>query len=165
MVRRHVFERTGGVSANYVSVDGDLIYRLFECRCHIRYLDLDLYKWYIHPHSGFNKSREMQRDYLLIAIRLGRWDRLFSYDPEQLADIIDYRERQEGMSQLYGIRAVSVLARTPLPPLLLGLELMFRVVRSLVRTVRPRLRILTAVSSSSTATTPIKERQWTGRLR
>lgn len=74
IIRRSAIEKTGGVSNNYASVDGDLLCRLIECGCIVRYLDVNLYRWYIHCHSGFNRKKEFARDCLMFDVRLGRRD-------------------------------------------------------------------------------------------
>lgn len=158
IVRRAVFERTGGVSANYVSVDGDLACRLVECKSNLHYLDINLYRWYLHPHSGFNKKTAFAKDNLMIALRLGDWDHLFSRDPEELADIIGYRNRPGGLAQVYGVWAVNVLVKTPLRflPYLTGRTL------TVLRSWRRSLRGGAAKPSGPAVPAPP---HWTGQLR
>lgn len=69
IVKRHVFEVIGGISNNYVSADGDLICKIIESGIKYKYLDICLYRWYCHVHSGFNKSKQIIRDYDMFSIR------------------------------------------------------------------------------------------------
>lgn len=69
IVRREVFEVIGGVSNNYISVDGDLICKVIESGITYKYLDICLYRWFLHAHSGFNKNKQIERDYDMFSIR------------------------------------------------------------------------------------------------
>lgn len=163
--RKTTAERIGGVSSNYVSVDGDLIVRLIECQCTIRYLDVKLYKWFVHPHSGFNKIAEFRRDNLLFSVRLGRWEQVFSHDPESLADIIQFRVRRGGLSWLYGIWVTHFIARTSLRYLLFvaGKTLKFFIgLKARLRKLRHDGNLATP---SQQIATEIREHQWSGGLR
>jgi glycosyltransferase involved in cell wall biosynthesis len=163
--RKTAAERIGGVSSNYVSVDGDLMVRLIECQCTIRYLDVKLYKWFVHPHSGIHKTEEIRRDRLLFSVRLGRWEEVFCYDPESLADIIQFRVKPGGLSWLYGIWVTQLIARRPLRWSLFAAGKSLKFFQSL----KARLRKLHAHGKPATPpqqiATGVREHQWSGVLR
>jgi glycosyltransferase involved in cell wall biosynthesis len=114
IIRRSALERIGGVNSSCVSVDGELMVKLIECRCRIRYLDLKLFKWTWYPHSGMNRQSELESDLLKFNVHLGRWDRIFSfsYEPETLVKLMDYKDKPGGLNQMYGIWAVGFVARS-----------------------------------------------------
>lgn len=166
IVRRSVFERIGGVSANYVSVDGDLICRLLECKCQLRYLDINLYKWHIYPHSGFKKSAQMEHDRLLFAARLGRWEEIFLCDPDELANALNYPMDSLLAKQLNAIWALSKLARSPLNTFLYILIFIIRLGKRCSRLAK---RLFHRRYSSHSSTTKVSiasnNREWTEALR
>ncbi len=164
IMRRTALERTGGVSGNYASVDGDLICRLLECGCSLRYLDLNLYRWHLHPHSGYNKSPELMRDWLLFDIRLGLWDRLFRTDPSEMAPLT-FRAKgsSRNMTPLFEIMKNEVLIRTPIRLLLK--ELVARGVRRVRSKMSWPHRPQFCASALPKAVPPAPGRQWTGLLR
>jgi hypothetical protein len=49
IIRRSALERIGGVSGSCVSVDGDVMVKLIECNCKIRYPDT----WILDCLNGF----------------------------------------------------------------------------------------------------------------
>src|SRR5215469_10759829 len=114
IIRRSAFERIGGVNSSCVSVDGDVMVKLIECKCKIKYLDLRLFKWTWYPHSGTNRKSELDSDFLKFNVHLKRWDRIFSfsYEPETLFALMDYKDKAGGLNQMYGIWAVGFIARS-----------------------------------------------------
>jgi glycosyltransferase involved in cell wall biosynthesis len=114
IIRKSIFERIGGVSGNYVSVDGDLMVKLIECKCKIRYLDLRLFRWIWYPHSGTNKASALASDFLKFDVRLGRWDRIFWLNPDVLIKALACNEKPNLINQIYGMWAVGFIARSKL---------------------------------------------------
>jgi hypothetical protein len=114
IIKRSAFERIGGVNSSCVSVDGEIMVRLIECKCKIKYLDIRLFKWTLYPHSGMNRKSELESDSLKFNVRLGRWDRIFSfsYEPEALFALMNYKDKAGGLNQMYGIWAVGFVARS-----------------------------------------------------
>lgn len=109
---RTALEYIGGVSAGYTSLDGELICRLLESGCNMRFFDLNLYKWYLHSHSRTNSSKKIERDWIIFAIRLGFWDFLYTYDPKQLSEIANRNKKFGELSHLYIVWAVSEILLT-----------------------------------------------------
>ncbi len=163
LIRRSALMQTGGVSNNYVSVDGDLTCRLVECGCRIRYLDVNLYRWHLHPHSGFNKRRAIDRDGLMIDVRLGRWLAVVSRDPRLLAHIASEAPGPRDLALFSGIWMGGLLARSPLWRLATPLS---RVLRGLLWIVRPLRRAFRAMGrgKSDRCAGPEKAKTWSGRL-
>lgn len=112
IIRRSVLEKTGGVSSNYTLVDGDLFVRLLECRCGIGYLDVNLYKWYLHPHSGSHKGDAIFRDQALFAVRMGKWERALCHPPETLGKALGFSDKRRGRSFVHGIWMAGVISNT-----------------------------------------------------
>jgi glycosyltransferase involved in cell wall biosynthesis len=88
MVRRDVLVFVGGASAGYVSVDGDMICKLFEAGCRIAYLDICLYRWNIFVHSGVLKQAAISRDGVMFDIRLGNWGQALRQSPAVVASAL-----------------------------------------------------------------------------
>ncbi len=161
IVRKAAFEKTGGVSNNYVAVDSDLTCRLIECGCAIRYLDINLYRWYLHPHSGFNKASAMRRDQLMCAVRLGRWECAFQQDPKLLAEAVFASQNASRTALFEGFWLATRFAR---PPLRLFIYLGYRFVNAasaILRFVKRPLRR----ESAQPAAEARSNHTWTGELR
>lgn len=163
LIRRSALIRTGGVSGNYVSVDGDLACRLLECGCRVQYLDIDLYRWHLHPHSGFNRRREIERDKLMIDVRLGRWAAVVARSPQLMGEIAGKtpgaRDRALFASMWMGgllARFPTWRAAGPLSALLRGSMRALRPVKRLVGWVRHGRRGRPVAAGTT--------REWSGRL-
>jgi glycosyltransferase involved in cell wall biosynthesis len=112
MMRRSAFERIGGVNGSCASVDGEIMVKLIECKCNIRYLDLRLFKWVWYPHSGMNKATALASDFLKFDVRIGRWDRIFWLEPDALIRVLECKERPDWINQIYGMWAIGFIARS-----------------------------------------------------
>jgi glycosyltransferase involved in cell wall biosynthesis len=159
IVRKTAFELVGGAAGNYTSVDGDIFVRLIECGCSFRYLDLNLYKWYLHPHSGIFKRQAFYRDALQIAVRLNQWERVLC--PPALSSLLEtpgVLVNRDCLAAIYGAWIASLLARIGLGgvPILMGLATK-RVVCILKKVLHSK--------SSSIQSKPQDAPNWTGQLR
>jgi len=156
IIRRAALMRTGGVSNEYVSVDGDLTCRLVECRCRLKYLDVNLYRWHVHPHSGFNKQKAMDRDRLLIDLRLGKWSDVVSRDPERTAELLFECPSSRDRALFSALWIGGLLARSPL----------WRIASPVSRALRAAKRAAQFLRFQRVAElqVPRSEKTWTGRL-
>lgn len=157
--RRSVIEITGGVSNDYVAVDADLLCRMVQCKCVVRYLDIAGYRWQLYPHSGCNKVKRFQRDDLHFSVRLGRWDHLVRIDPEIMAEaaIVGADARERALFQWIWI--AGFLSRTVFWRLGPALCRLLRSGRSLKRYVEKSARVLNSPRKTCSA------HEWTGKLR
>jgi glycosyltransferase involved in cell wall biosynthesis len=114
IVRRTAMERIGGVSSNYRAVDADLTCRLIECDCVLRYLDLKLFRWNIHPHSGINEGGNYSHDFALINLRLGNWKDFMRHEPEFFLSLTKGATDAEDRALAHWIWIAALLARSPL---------------------------------------------------
>ncbi|MEP7305894.1 MAG: glycosyltransferase [Acidobacteriota bacterium] len=164
ILRRTALEKTGGVSNNYVSVDGDLTCRLVECACVVRYLDVNLYRWYLHSHSGcVNRQKELESGYLLFEIRLGRWQSVVRRDPRVLAAILlgegDWNKR--GLCEWAWI--AGAMSRSPLrgmSPFVVWLLGFGAATKRKLKGLAPQ----ESQQGQSDSSEALDGRQWTGRL-
>ena len=164
IVRRSTMERIGGVSGNYTSVDGDLTCRLVECNCVIRYLDINLYRWYIHPHSGFNERKKFEKDRFFFDVRLGRWENVVRQDLEMLAEVTSVNVSPHLRALFQWVWIAGALSRSPLWRLS---SIVFWFVRTGL-TVRRKFRGALSLTNHRRTTRPYaattEARQWTNRL-
>jgi glycosyltransferase involved in cell wall biosynthesis len=165
ILRRSAVERIGGVNSSRVSVDGDIMVKLIECKCKIKYLDLRLFKWICYPHSGMNRKHELESDLLKFNVHLGRFDRIFSYsyEPEDLFALMNYQDKAGGLNQMYGIWAVGFIARSRF-----GFTL--RIVAKLIRTmVRAKIKLVQLRvkywGKGDLTNSYTNDHQWSGMLR
>jgi glycosyltransferase involved in cell wall biosynthesis len=164
IIRRSAFERIGGVNSSCVSVDGDVMVKLIECNCKIRYLDLRLFKWILYPHSGTTSRKpELDLDGLKFEVHLGRWDRIFSfsYEPEALFALMDYKDKAGGLNQMYGIWAVGFIARSKLG---FTLRILAKLIRAAIR-AKIRLGHLMRPRRTECRAELRGQHQWSGILR
>jgi len=87
--RRRAAILVGGVNPRCRSIDGDMLLKFQENGCNIKYYDINLYKWYVHPHSGMLRTDEVERDYLDFNQRLLGHRVLFQLPPDRA--IASYR--------------------------------------------------------------------------
>jgi glycosyltransferase involved in cell wall biosynthesis len=172
IVRREVFELTGGVSNMYKQADGDILCRFIECNCKLRYLDIMLYKWHIHPHSGFANLDNMYRDSLIFLLRMGRWEEFLSQDPEKVWLLLS-----PGSSKRHalfcGLWMAGRLNRTPLwwTPLVLrkAYRSLAKVVRGANRAIRQRtpklIRLHIRGMRPGSRSGGVSSHAWSGELR
>jgi glycosyltransferase involved in cell wall biosynthesis len=157
IIRRTAIEKTGGVSNNFKSVDGDLICRLIECNCELRYLDIDLYRWHIHPHSGFNNEARMTEDLGWFSLRTGRGDQ-FVFRTPQLARLHANGASPRRVNALYRWLWIAGLAwRSPLWPVSLLIYRPLEVIFFSARTIRRRL--------FQAPIEQLRTHEWSGKLR
>ena len=164
IVRRSTMERTGGVSGNYTSVDGDLTCRLVECNCVVRYLDIDLYRWYMHPHSGFNKRKEFEKDRFLFDVRLGRWENVVRHDPEMLAEVTSVNVGPHLRALFQWIWIAGALSRSVLWRLSPIVFWLVHVVEAVSKKVRRTLSPMSVQQTTASRVETSEVHQWTGRL-
>ncbi len=164
LIRRSALVMTGGVSNSYVSVDGDLMCGLIECRCRVRYLDVNLYRWYVHPHSGYNKRRAFERDGLMIDVRLGRWLAVAGRDPKVMMSVTSDLPEPRDLSLFAGVWMAGLLARSPLWRMAAPASRAIGGLVSAARTVKRALRKILGDKSSSSSEVE-ETRLWTGQLR
>ena len=164
IIRRSAIERIGGVNSSCVSVDGDIMVKLIECECKIKYLDLRLFKWIWYPHSGTNRKYELESDWLKFNVRLGRWDKIFSfsYEPEALFALMNYRNKAGGLNQMYGIWAVGFIARSRLG---FTLGIFAKLIRTMVRAKISLARLRMQFCGKGGLTKNTIDHQWSGMLR
>ncbi len=163
LIRRSALMQTGGVSNNYVSVDGDLICRLVECGCRLRYLDVNLFRVYLRPHSNGNRAKDMERDRLRIAIRLGRWDSILRRDPRLLVSIAPEGLRSEDSEMLSKLWLFGRLVASPLWRIAAAF---LQFLLGLLRAAGSLKRLIGAPRSRQPAdlAQPESARTWSGRL-
>jgi len=161
IIRRSAFERIGGVSGSCVSVDGDVMVKLIECECKIRYLDLRLFKWICFPHSVSNRKSELESDFLKFNVHLGRWDKIFSfsYEPEALFTLMGYKDKAGGLNQMYGIWAVGFIARSKFG---FTLRLFAKLIRA---AVKAKIALSHLVLRTGSRSVQNGMHQWSGILR
>jgi glycosyltransferase involved in cell wall biosynthesis len=157
IVRRSAMERIGGVSSNYRAVDADLMCRLIECRCNLRYLDIKLFRWHIYPHSGLNEPAKYSHDFALINLRLGNLRTFMQHDPSMFLSLAPAGAGARDQALAYWIWFASLLGRSPIWRAAFPL---FWIVSQIVRLKRS-LRVH-AVNISNV---PHKSHEWTGQLR
>lgn len=163
LIRRAALVRTGGVSGNYVSVDGDLACRLLECGCTVRYLDIDLYRWHLHPHSGFNRRQEIERDKLLIDVRLGRWAAVVARNPRLMGEVAGKAPGPRDRARFSAMWMGGLLARSPIWRLATP---MGAIVQGVMRAIRPVKQVARWLRGGRRQQPAAAEatRNWSGRL-
>jgi glycosyltransferase involved in cell wall biosynthesis len=163
IVRRSVLEKTGGVSSNCTLVDAEFICRLVECGCALRYLDVNLYRWYFYAHSGSNRRKEWARDDLLFCARLGRLDAVTRLAIGFADDETDESSFFGDKRLLYWIKLADLFSRSPIggisPALFHGLKAGISFLRSLKRLLSNK-----NTEGVNKKTSAGAKRQWSGRL-
>jgi glycosyltransferase involved in cell wall biosynthesis len=96
LVRRRAVLKTGGITAGYLAVDGDFHCKLLQAKCDVRYLDIDLYRWYRHPHSGVNDFR-VGFDNMILALRLANWRGFYGLEPRFAARVTGLDATPDGV--------------------------------------------------------------------
>lgn len=133
IIRRSAFEKIGGVSSNYTSVDGDIYCRLIECCCKMCYLDIKLYRWYCHPHSAYLKTERMDRDRLMFSLRMHDWDHFVRQNPKVMCSLVGGETTAKSEALFTWIWLAGLLARSPLWRISL---IVYGPVRSILRGLR-----------------------------
>jgi glycosyltransferase involved in cell wall biosynthesis len=154
IVRRDVLERTGGVSNAHKAVDGDLLCRLIECNCKVRYLDVNSYKRYLYPHSGCTNLDNMERDRLIFWLRMGRWEEFLTADPDRLWLLFGGGSTRRH-ALFCGLWMASSINRSPLWWVPVAL-------RNLVKRMRRTQR---AIRQRSPKVIRSRSHEWSGELR
>jgi glycosyltransferase involved in cell wall biosynthesis len=154
IVRRDVLERTGGLSNAHKAVDGDLLCRLIECKCKIRYLDINAYKRYLYPHSGCMNLDNMVRDRLIFWLRMGRWEDFLTEDPDRMWLLFGGGSSRRH-ALFCGLWMASSLNRSPLWRVPVMLRNLAKLVRRTQRAIRP----------PPPKATHSRSHQWSGELR
>lgn len=157
ILRRSAMERVGGVSSNYRAVDADLMCRLVECGCTLRYLDIKLFKWHIYPHSGVNEAAKYSHDFALISLRMGDWQSFLRHDPAVLLTLAKNRTGARDRALAYWIWLAALIGRSPLWRTSIPI---FWVVSQL-----QRLRRSISVKAPYAVVAANTTHEWTGRLR
>lgn len=103
LVRRRAVLKTGGISPGYLSADGDLHCKLVEAKCDVRYLDINLYRWYGRPHSGAANVDKMTLSRMMFAFRLRAWKGFYGLEPSVAARIMGLDATPEGVGFQYSI--------------------------------------------------------------
>jgi glycosyltransferase involved in cell wall biosynthesis len=157
IIRRSAIERIGGVSSNYRAVDADLMCRLIECGCNLRYLDIKLFRWHIYPHSGINEPAKYTHDFALINLRLGNLQTFMRHDPDTFLSLATSGAGTRDRALAYWIWFASLLSRSPIWRIAFPL---FWVASQIVRLKRFfRVRAVNISDLSQ------KSHEWTGQLR
>ena len=159
IIRKNAVELIGGAAGNYTSVDGDIFVKLIECKCSIGYLDVNLYKWYIHPHSGIHKEDAFHHDSVQIAARLNQWDEVLS--PSGIGGLLKHNGIPVTTSvkaAIYGAWLSTLLARFGLSiiPIFSGVATYW--IFQILKKIAPS-------KSSRKQNMPDFEPNWTGLLR
>jgi glycosyltransferase involved in cell wall biosynthesis len=134
--RISVVARIGGVSPSYASVDGDLLCKIIEAGCDVRYWDVNLYRWYRYGHSGVKKTEQMTRSFLMCQGRLGNWQAVFSNEPQTLVEFFGLEDLPRGRQLADGIFLLGRLGFGRLAPLLDLVSATVRLGRRLAATRR-----------------------------
>ena len=131
IVRRRTLLKTGGISPGYKAVDGDWHCKLIEAGCRMRYLDVNLYRWTIYPHSGLMEGIELSR--MNLAWRLKEWGAFYDREPRLAARITGIDNVPEGLGFQYAVYLIYIIWKgkarillRPLPVLVRGLEATWR---------------------------------------
>ncbi len=103
LVRRRTLLKTGGISPDYKAVDVDWHCKLIEAGCCVRYLDINLYRGVLYPHSGTMSKDAMDFSLMKSALRLKEWDRFYGGDPRVAARITGIDQIPEGLAFQYAI--------------------------------------------------------------
>jgi glycosyltransferase involved in cell wall biosynthesis len=157
IIRRSAMERIGGVSSNYRAVDADLMCRLIECGCNLRYLDIKLFRWHIYPHSGINESAKYTHDFALINLRLGNLQTFMRHDPETFLSLAASGASTRDRALAYWIWFASLLSRSPIWRVAFPL---FWISSQIVR-----LKRFFRVHAVNISNVPHRSHEWTGQLR
>jgi glycosyltransferase involved in cell wall biosynthesis len=110
--RRELISRLGGVSPGYVSVDGDLVCKMIEAGCNLGYLDVNLYRWFNHTHSGVKNINPITRNYLMCLMRLNQWDTVFCSEPDLLGEVLEINKIKYAKELLNGIFCLDRIRRS-----------------------------------------------------
>jgi glycosyltransferase involved in cell wall biosynthesis len=157
ILTRDVVERIGGVSSNYKAVDADLICRLIECGCALRYLDIKLFKWHFYPHSNLNEVTKSPHDFALINLRLGNLQTFMQHDPETFLSLATAGVSSRVRALAYWMWFAALLGRSPLWRAAFPLFWIMSQIVRLKRSFRVRAVNISDLSQ--------KSHEWTGQLR
>jgi glycosyltransferase involved in cell wall biosynthesis len=162
MVRRSALEKTGGVPSNYVVADRDLVIRLIECNCKVRYLDINLYRRYLHEHSNdATRGADFQRDGRWFELRLGEWSNFVRQDPEQNLALVVSTKTEKLRALFYWIWIAGLLAHSPIWRVSLLLKWPLRIAGKVVRLAQRRKWMLRSSADHSHR----QRHEWSGVLR
>ena len=157
ILTKDAVERIGGVSSNYKAVDADLICRLIECCCVLRYLDIKLFKWHFYPHFNLNEVAKSPHDFALINLRLGNLQTFMQHDPETFLSLATAGVSSRVRALAYWMWFAALLGRSPLWRAAFPLFWIVSQIVRFKRSFRVRAVNISNVSKNS--------HEWTGQLR
>jgi glycosyltransferase involved in cell wall biosynthesis len=172
IIRKEVIPRTGGVSGNYVSVDGDLVARFIECGCNYKYIDICAFKWHNYPHSGIRKEKEFYQDRKMLHMRFGGVGFVLKYlsvhDDRDFLEALNMTGESEGVKAtmrllLRQMKTTSVIGNivSPIMILLNKIACTVSLINAAFRRVclpAPRYEVQEFPNS------PIVPRKWSGEI-
>ncbi len=112
ILRREVIALIGGVSPTYRAVDLDISCKILEAGCRFAYLDINLFRWYVYPHSGFQNTASMTKDRLRIQVRLKQWDSILAGDTHLLMEALELSNLKYAAGFIRATKMANVIRRS-----------------------------------------------------
>ncbi|MCX6844368.1 MAG: glycosyltransferase [candidate division WOR-3 bacterium] len=161
---RRMIAYIGLLDASFRCVDIEYARRLVRMKVNFQVLNIDLYRYYVHEHSGCRYTGDITRDWIRVNLQTGDWEVAFRFGVGTLADAFGLAQLPHGRSLTRLIWNAERIRRSRFGVVLRALDLLLNTALLLLLSVRKRIIRGRTTRTGATERLQHPNPHWDGKL-